>query len=114
MLSLREVVQEYKKAGKAVGHFNVSDSNQLSALAEAAKETGLPVIAGLSEGEREYFPLSHARALVDTYQAEGYPVYLNADHTYSIEKVQRAIAAGVDSVVVDGATLAFDENAALL
>lgn len=114
MQSLREVLETYKGAGKAIGHFNFSDSNQLKAIAEAAKDTGLPVIAGLSEGEREYFPLSHARVLVDTYQTEGYPVYLNADHTYSLEKVQRAIAAGVDSVVVDGAKLPFNENAELL
>lgn len=114
MQTLREAIEAARHERKAIGHFNFSDSNQLTAIADAAKETGLPVIAGLSEGEREYFPLSHARALIDTYQTEGYPVYLNADHTYSTEKVQRAISAGVDSVVVDGAKLPFDENAQLL
>lgn len=110
MKSLREVVQEYKEKSIAVGHFNFSDSNQLRAIAEASKETGLPVIAGLSEGEREYFPLSHARALIDIYVSQGIHIYLNADHTYSIEKVERAIAAGVNSVVVDGAKLSMEEN----
>jgi fructose-bisphosphate aldolase class II len=83
-------------------------------LPEAAKESELPVIAGLSEGEREFFPLSHGRALVDIYRAQGVEIFLNADHTYSVEKVQRAIAAGVDSVVVDGAKLPFDENLLML
>jgi fructose-bisphosphate aldolase, class II len=110
MKPLRQVIDEFKKAKKAVGHFNVSDSNQLEALAEASKETGLPVIAGLSEGEREFFPLSHVRVLVDAYQKEGVQIYLNADHTYSIEKVKEAIDAGVDSVVVDGAKLPFEDN----
>lgn len=114
MRPLRDVVGEYKKAGKALGHFNFSDSNQLKAIAGAAKETGLPVIAGLSEGERAFFPLSHAVPLVKAYQAEGAQVYLNADHTYSVELVQRAISAGVDSVVVDGAKLPFDENREML
>jgi fructose-bisphosphate aldolase class II len=41
-------------------------------------------------------------------------MFLNADHTYSIEKVQRAISAGVDSVVVDGAKLSFEENVRML
>lgn len=40
-------------------------------------------------------------------------MYLNADHTYSLEKVKAAIDDGVDSVVVDGAKLSFDENVAL-
>ena len=110
MQTLREAIDEYKKAGKAIGHFNFSDSNQLKAIAEAGKETGLPVIAGLSEGERDFFPLAHARAIIDQYQQQGIQIYLNADHTYSVEKVQRAIMAGVDSVVVDGAKLDFDGN----
>lgn len=113
-MTLREVILAAQAGGTAVGHFNVSDSNQLKAIAEAAKETGLPVIAGLSEGEREFFPLAHARALADQYRTQGVHIYINADHTYSIEKVQRALSAGVDMVVVDGAKLDFDGNVSLL
>lgn len=114
MKTLRETIGEYRAAHKAIGHFNFSDSNQLHAIALASRDSGLPVIAGLSEGEREFFPLSHARALVDIYRQNGVQMYLNADHTYSIEKVQRALAAGVDSVVVDGAKLPMEENIHLL
>lgn len=114
MPTLRELLQDYKKAGRGIGHFNISDSNQLHAVAGAAKETGLPVVVGLSEGEREFFPIPHARALIDLYRAQGIALYLNADHTYGIEKVQHAIADGVDSVVVDGAKLVFEENSHLL
>jgi len=114
MQTLREVIAAYKARGKAVGHFNFSDSNQLKAIALAAKEARVPVIAGLSEGEREFFPIAHARALVNEYQKQNIQMYLNADHTYSLEKVQQAIDAGVDSVVVDGAKLPFDQNVELL
>lgn len=114
MPTLREIIAEYSKAGRGLGHFNISDSNQLHAVALAAKETGLPVLIGLSEGERDFFPLTHARALIDVYRAQGASLYLNADHTYSVERVQHAIADGVDSVVVDGAKLPFEENAHLL
>ncbi len=114
MRTLRETITDFAAAGHAIGHFNFSDSNQLHAIALASKETALPVIVGLSEGEREFFPLSHARALVDIYRANGLEMFLNADHTYSVEKVQRAISAGVDSVVVDGAKLSFEENMLML
>ncbi len=113
MQALRGVIQDCKAQGKAVGHFNFSDSNQLKAIAEAAREAGLPVIAGLSEGEREYFSIAQARALIDLYQAQGVQIYLNADHTYTLQKAQEAIDAGVDSVVVDGAKLPMEENIAL-
>lgn len=113
MRDLREVINQYRAAKKAIGHFNFSDSNQLKAIAGAAKETGLPVIAGLSEGEREFFTLVEARGLIDAYQKEGVEIFLNADHTYSLEKAKAAIDAGVDSIVVDGAKLPMEENIAL-
>ncbi len=114
MQSYREALTDYKAHAKAMGHFNFSDSNQLKAIAGAAMEAGLPVAVGLSEGERGYFPLSHARALVNLYNAQGAQLYLNADHTYSLGKAKEAIDAGVDSIVVDGAKLPFDDNVALL
>lgn len=114
MQPLREVIKDYQQAGRALGHFNISDSNQLRAIALAVKQTGLPAIVGLSEGEREHFSLIEARALIDAYQKEGVPLYLNADHTYSLAKAKDAIDAGVDSIVVDGAALRIIENIALV
>lgn len=107
------MVAEFRTAGRALGHFNISDSNQLKAVADASKETNLPIIVGLSEGEREHFPMEAARLLLDMYNGRGASLYLNADHTYSIEKAQRAISAGVDSVVIDGAKLTQEENISL-
>lgn len=104
---------EARAEGRAIGHFNISDSNQLRAIAAAAQAVSLPVIIGLSEGERDYFPLSHAKALIDLYRVEGIEMYLNADHTYSLEKVQAAIAAGADSVIYDGAKSGIEENIAV-
>mgnify|MGYP000697297377 CR=1 FL=1 len=114
MMTLRETIAQYKAQGKAIAHFNFSDSNQLKAIGDAAKETGLAVIVGLSEGERDYFGLSYGRALVDLYRNQGVNIFLNADHTYSTDLVQRAISVGVDSVVVDGARLSFDDNMLML
>ena len=113
MITLRERVAEFRSQGKALGHFNISDSNQLKAVADAAKESNVPVIVGLSEGEREFFPLEAARLLITMYNDRGAEMYLNADHTYSVEKAQRAISAGVDSIVIDGAKLSREENVSL-
>jgi fructose-bisphosphate aldolase class II len=110
MKPLRELIGEYQAARKALGHFNISDSNQLHAIALAVQQTGLPAIIGLSEGEREHFTLLEARGLIDAYIKEGTPLYLNADHTYSFAKAKAAIDSGVDSIVVDGAKLPMVEN----
>jgi fructose-bisphosphate aldolase class II len=113
MRPLRDWIGEYAAAHKALGHFNISDSNQLHAIALAVQQTGLPAIVGLSEGEREYFDILRVRAVVDSYQKEGTPLYLNADHTYSFAKAKTAIDQGVDSIVVDGAKLPMAENIGL-
>ncbi len=114
MPTLRELIGNYHSSHQALGHFNISDSNQLEAIAEVARNTHLPIVVGLSEGEREFFPISHARALIDLYRGEGIPLYLNADHTYSLEKAKAAFDSGVDSIVIDGSKLSFEANVALL
>src|SRR5581483_4643529 len=103
MKPLREVINDFRSSRRAVGHFNVSDSNQLNAIVAACEATTLPVIVGLSEGERAHLSLEEARALVNIFRTAGGPVYLNADHTYSFDKAKAAIDAGVDSIVIDGA-----------
>jgi fructose/tagatose bisphosphate aldolase len=49
-----EVLTRMEREGAALGHFNVSDLVLVKAVIEAAAETGLPVLVGASEGEREF------------------------------------------------------------
>jgi len=111
MHSLREYIAQAQKDGKAVGHFNVSTLDGIWAVADAAQALGLPVIIGVSEGERDYVGVRAARAIVSSIRDERkQPIFLNADHTYSFERVKEAIDAGYDSVIFDGAKLPLDEN----
>ena len=97
----------------ALGHFNVSELVALKAAAHVALERRVPVIIGLSEGEREFFGTREVAALVRSLREDsGVVLYLNADHTHSIDKVEEAARAGFDSVVFDASKLAFDVNVA--
>ncbi|TSC67581.1 MAG: Ketose-bisphosphate aldolase, class-II [Parcubacteria group bacterium Gr01-1014_72] len=111
MKTLRQAVSEAEKAGKAVGHFNVSTLDALYAIARAARAARAPVIIGVSEGERSFVGVRQIAAVVKSLREEGdTPIFLNADHSYSIEKVQEAVDAGYDAVIFDGAKLSLDEN----
>lgn len=110
MKTLREWIAEAEKSKVAIGHFNISDSSGFNAVIEAARELGVPVIIGVSEGEREFVGLEAAVALVRGARASGVPVFLNADHTYSFGKVCAAVDAGFDSVIIDAADKPFEEN----
>ncbi len=96
----------------AIGHFNICNIEGFWAVVRAAKELNVPVIIGVSEGERSFMGVTQVKALVDTIKATGQPIFLNADHTYSFEKVKEVVDAGYDSVIYDGTEQSFDDNVA--
>jgi fructose-bisphosphate aldolase, class II len=111
MKTLREAVTEAREKKVAVGHFNISNLEALWGIFKAAQSLSVPVIIGVSEGERDFVGVKQTAALVKSIREEfNYPIYLNADHTYSFEKVKEAIDAGFDSAIFDGAKLSFEEN----
>lgn len=110
-----DTILSYKQQGKAIAHFNISNLDQARAICEVAQELGQPVIIGVSEGEREYIGVNMVRKVVDELNQEyTVPIFLNADHTYSLPKVIEAIEAGYDSVIIDGAKLPYEENVAFV
>src|SRR5271163_1958139 len=111
MDSLRNLLQQAQAKGVAIGHFNISDLVLLKAAFTSAQDLHVPVLVGLSEGEREFMGTREAAALVRSLREEfDYPIFLNADHTHSLAKAVEAVKAGFDSVVFDLSALPFDEN----
>ncbi|MBX4181460.1 class II fructose-bisphosphate aldolase [Candidatus Parcubacteria bacterium] len=113
MMSLKETIAWAKEKKVAIGHFNVSDSEGFRAVVEGAKELGVPVIIGVSEGEREFIGVQEVASLVKIAKENGHPIFLNADHTYSVDKAKVAIDAGFDAVIIDGANKSYEENVAM-
>jgi fructose-bisphosphate aldolase class II len=111
MNKLRDYIAEAERKGVAIGHFNISNLEALHAVCSAAKELKLPIVIGVSEGERDFVGIHEAAALVKVYREEyNQPVFLNADHTYTVEGVKKAIDAGFDAVIFDGVKLSYEEN----
>lgn len=110
MKTLQEYIEWAGENKVALGHFNISDSQGFKAVVESAEELDLPVIIGVSEGERSFLGVAEIRALVSVEKSKGRPVFLNADHTYSIEASKEAVDNTFDSVIIDGAEKPFFEN----
>ena len=114
MHSLRDVVSDAESKKVAVGHFNISDSTQLWGIFRAAKNLNVPVIIGTSEGERDFIGARQAVALVTSIREEyNYPIFINADHHYSLKSVKEVIDAGYDAVIFDGSKVTHKENIAI-
>lgn len=111
MKTLREVLEKADSDRVAIGHFNISDLIGLKAVFDAARELNVPVIVGVSEGERDFIGVRQVAALVKSLREEyDFPVFLNADHTHSLAKALDAAKAGFDWIVFDVSTLPFEEN----
>ena len=111
MYQLRSLLEEAQSDGVAVGHFNISDWVLLKAVFASAQELKVPVIVGASEGERAFLGVAQIAALVKSLREEqSVPIFLNADHTHSLDSAIAAAKAGFDSIVYDLSALPFEEN----
>lgn len=115
MRTLFAAIRAAETRGMAIGHFNIANLEQLKAIAQVGRRLNVPVIIGVSEGEREYLGVHHVRDLVESYNREhakekGFRLFLNADHTKSFEKAKEAAENGFDAVLFDGSKLSLEEN----
>lgn len=111
MHALRSVLKQARQMRVAVGHFNVADLVLLKAVFVSAQELKVPVLVGVSEGEREFMGVLQIAVLVRSLREEfDFPIFLNADHTHSLVKAVEAAKAGFDAVVFDLSALPFEQN----
>jgi fructose-bisphosphate aldolase class II len=111
MKTLREYIHDARENGIAIGHFNISNLEALKGIVGAAMKLNVPVVIGVSEGERDFVGVHQAAALIKSLRENfNHPIFLNADHSYSFERVKEAVEAGFDMVIIDNAKLPLEEN----
>ncbi|MFA6270121.1 MAG: class II fructose-bisphosphate aldolase [Candidatus Paceibacterota bacterium] len=111
MNTLKEYINQAENTKTAIGHFNISNSDGVWAVFRGAQSLNLPIVIGVSEGERDFIGVRQIASMVKSIREQyDYPIFLNADHTYSFERVKEVIDAGFDSVIFDGANISFEEN----
>lgn len=95
MDQLRDVLEKAQSNRTGIGHFNISDWILLKAVFASAQELKVPVIVGASEGERAFLGVPQVAALVKSLRdEESFPIFLNADHTHSLDSAIAAAKAG--------------------
>lgn len=119
MKTLKEYIIDAQNSGRAIAHFNVANSDMLMAIFDAAQKVSeqhgekIPLLIGVSEGERDAFGVTQIVDYITSLRNEhDYPIFLNADHTYSVERTCEAIDAGFDMVIYDDAKGTHEENLA--
>ena len=95
-------MQRSRQQHFAVGAFNIDNQETLIAVARAAQKLQAPVLVEVSDGEVKAMGLENVRDLVDNYREEyGVEMYLNLDHSPTVDDCKRAIDAGYEFIHID-------------
>lgn len=101
-LRARHLMQRSRQQHFAVGAFNIDNQETLIAIVRAAQKLNAPVLVEVSQGEVEAIGLENIRDLVDNYKVEyGIEIYLNLDHSPTVEACKQAIDAGYEFIHID-------------
>lgn len=98
----RERMNQARQEQWAFGAFNLDDEPTLIAVAKAAQKHNAPVLVEVSQGEVNDIGLDSIRDLVDnTKLSFGIEVYVNLDHSPSVEAAKLGIEAGFEFIHID-------------
>lgn len=98
----RHLMQRTRAQKFAVGAFNIDNQETLIAVSKAAQKMQSPVLVEVSHGEVQAMGLENIRDMVDNYRAEyGIEMYINLDHSPTVEDCKRAIDTGFEFIHID-------------
>ncbi|HSE61213.1 MAG TPA: class II fructose-bisphosphate aldolase [Candidatus Saccharimonadales bacterium] len=98
----RHLMMRSRQQHFAVGAFNVDNQETLIAVCKAAQSKQAPVLVEVSEGEVKALGLDNIRDMVDNYKLEyGLEMYINLDHSPSVEAAKRGVDAGFEFIHID-------------
>ncbi len=98
----RAAMAKARKEHYALGAFNIDNQETLIAICRAAKKLQAPVMVEVSQGEVDALGVHNIRDMVDNYKQEyGVEIYINLDHSPSVESALAGIDAGFEFIHID-------------
>lgn len=98
----RHLMQRSRSQHFAVGAFNIDNQDTMIAVMRAAQAKNSPILVEITHDEVAAMGLDNVRDMIDNYKAEyGTEVYINLDHSPSIDDAKRGIDAGFEFIHID-------------
>ncbi len=98
----RQLMERARAEKFAVGAFNIDNQETLRSIVKAAKVKNSPVLIQASKGEVDAIGLENIRDMVENYKKEfGVEMYINLDHSPSVEDAIEGIEAGFEFIHID-------------
>lgn len=100
-MSHKELMQRTRAEGFAVGAFNIDNLEIFKAVVAAAKNKRSPVLVEVSKGEVDFWGHANIVDLVKNARDEGVEIYINLDHSPSVEEARKGVEAGFELIHLD-------------
>lgn len=98
----RERMHQARQEHWAFGAFNLDDEATLRAVCQAASKKQAPVLVEVSQGEVDDLGLDNVRDMVENFKFNyGVEIYINLDHSPSVDDAKRGIEAGFEFIHID-------------
>jgi fructose-bisphosphate aldolase class II len=98
----RERMAQARAEHWAFGAFNLDDEATLKAVVQAAVSKNAPVLVEVSQGEVDDIGIDNVRDMVDNFKYQyGVEMYINLDHSPSVEAAKDGIEAGFEFIHID-------------
>ena len=111
LASLTELMKDATEKNYAVGAFNATNLESLTAAIQAAEETGKAIILNHADVHSKFITLEEiAPIMLNKAEKASVPICVNLDHGASIEVCMKAIRLGFTSVMLDASSKSYEEN----
>jgi fructose-bisphosphate aldolase class II len=98
----RHLMQRSRQQHFAVGAFNIDNQDTIIAVLQAAQKLNSPILVEVTHDEVASMGLDNIRDMIDNYKKQyGIEVYINLDHSPTVEDAKRGIDAGFEFIHVD-------------
>ncbi|WP_304509300.1 class II fructose-bisphosphate aldolase [Anaerotignum sp.] len=111
LVTLKEILENTRKEGYAVGGFNFNGYEDAQGIINGAAEKNSPVILMASMGACKYIGLHQTVGMIKGMAASvDIPVCLHLDHATDMDFIKDAIKAGFSSVMIDASAEDYETN----
>lgn len=116
LAKVKDILEEAKSNGYAVGAFNVFNMEEAQAVVRAAVRKNTPVVLQVTEKTMNYagdgIIFDVVKAVVERESAS-IPIGFHLDHGHSFDSIVRAIEVGLNSVMIDASEHNLKDNIAI-
>ncbi len=111
LVTVKEILEDAKSRGYAVGAFNTNNMEIVQAIVESAEEERAPVILQASQGALKYAGIHYIVGMINAaVKTTTIPIALHLDHGTDFEQIMMCIRNGFTSVMIDGSKHPLEEN----